>query len=70
MNCPICKSKMQSEDASEVTPSTWSMFTATGKSVYMKVKILYRCDECDSEWIWTKGNPPTMVCLDKADRPL
>ncbi len=30
----------------------------------------YRCDGCDSEWVWTKGRGETVRFLDGADVPL
>ena len=52
MNCPNCSSKMESESSAEVT---FSPGPESSKSAIHTPTVLYRCEECDAEFVWRKG---------------
>lgn len=70
MNCPDCNAPMEGEDV----PMLIDLKPAPGYKVMgdpLEGRFCphkhYRCDECDCEWVWTKGVSGIRK-LDGADR--
>jgi transposase-like protein len=49
MNCPDCGTRMESEYSPEFNGDGW------------RPSSIYRCDECDSEWVWRSGERMTKL---------
>lgn len=54
MKCPSCKADMEREDCNEIHPSDLKSYLRTGKPTKSIVVAMYRCEGCDSEWIWRR----------------
>jgi hypothetical protein len=67
MNCPNCKTKMESE-AAPIAKFIGSAFTGVTESLTSEKStpgMHYACHDCDSEWVWYKNRPkPRLRMLD------
>ena len=67
MSCPNCGEKMESENA----PITGKVLRASPQqNAHPWPSMHYRCNNCDSEWIWIKGERPALRLLDSAFYPM
>jgi hypothetical protein len=61
MKCPSCGAPMEAEDARIARTSVADLTGHAGDvmpdpgGACGKPSMHYRCEGCDSEWVWTKG---------------
>lgn len=65
MKCPNCKDEMEGEQAPMVVAATASSYLKAGRTTKMVRGAHYRCDGCDSEWVWIQKDK--LRCIDAAD---
>ncbi len=64
MNCPNCNTQMECEQAPMVRGSTWDEYRRTGRETHSVPAAHYRCEGCDSEWVWMRNEK--IACVDAA----